>query len=86
MWAMLGDISKQVQWNVDGKLQLVDKESWKEILSAGLTKTQRVAQGIDGGFVLLGSRTSKMGVKQMAELIEFIQWFGAEKGVDWSEQ
>lgn len=86
MWAMLGDISKQVQWNVDGKLQLVDKESWKEILSAGLTKTQRVAQGIDGGFVLLGSRTSKMGVKQMAELIEFIQWFGAENGVDWSEQ
>lgn len=86
LWPMLQDIARQVPWNVDGQLRLIEDTDWKEILTAGLRKTQRVAQGIDGGFVLLGARTSKMGVKEMSELIEFVYWFGAEKGVEWSEQ
>lgn len=86
MWAMLGDVSAQVEWPVDGKLQRLTPEDWKDILTAGLHKSQRVAQGVDGGFVMLGQRTSKMKVGEMVELIEFIQWFGAEKGVRWSDQ
>ena len=85
MWAMLGDIADQVEWPVDGRLQRLSAEDWKDILSAGLNKSQRVAQGVDGGFVMLGQRTSKMRVSEMVELIEFIAWFGAEKGVRWSE-
>lgn len=85
MWAMLGDVSMQVDWPVDGKLQKLAPEDWKDILTAGLHKSQRVAQGVDGGFVMLGQRTSKMTVGDMVELIEFIGWFGAEKGVRWSE-
>ena len=85
MWACLTDIAKQVDWFVDGKLQKLDAEEWKDILTAGLKKHQRIAQGIDGGFVILGTKTSRMRVGEMVELIEFIQWFGTEKGVRWSD-
>ena len=85
LWACLSDISRQVQWPVDGRLQFLSPEDWKDILSAGLHKEQRIAQGIEGGFVILGQRTSQMSKRQLAELIEFIQYFGADKGVEWSE-
>ena len=68
LWSVLGDIARQVEWPVDGKLQKLDADEWKDILSAGLTKT-RVAQGVEGGFVMLGSRTSKMTVAEMGDLI-----------------
>ena len=85
LWACLTDIARQVQWPVDGKLQLLSPEDWKDVLSAGLHKEQRIAQGIEGGFVILGQRTSQMSKRQLAELIEFIQYFGADRGVEWSE-
>lgn len=89
MWACLGDISKQVPWPVwfEGRMDIVklDSESWKNILTAGLEKSQRMAAGIDGGYVLLGQRTSKMSMKKMAALIELILHFGDSKGVCWSD-
>jgi len=86
MWAVLTDISRQVQWPVDGKLQWLIPEDWKHILSAGLRKHQRVAQGIDGGFVILGQRTSKMTIGEMCDLIELALAFGAERNVKWSNE
>jgi hypothetical protein len=85
MWALLTDISEQVQWPVDGRMQRLSPEDWKHILSAGLKREHRVAQGIDGGFVLLGQRTSKMTKRELSELMELIAAFGAERGVEWSE-
>lgn len=86
LWPMLQDVSDQVQWPVDGVMQLLSKEDWKDILTSGLNQEQRIAQGINGGFVMLGSRTSRMRKKEFSELIEFIYWFGSEKGVRWSEK
>ena len=60
LWAVLTDIAHQVQWPVDGKMQYLAPEDWKDILSAGLRKSQRVAAGVEGGFVMLGQRTSRM--------------------------
>lgn len=85
LWAMLGDVSRQVQWPVDGKSQFLSPEDWKDLLSAGLHKEQRVAQGIEGGFVILGQRTSQMSKRELAGLIDFIEYFGAEKGVEWTD-
>jgi hypothetical protein len=89
MWAMLGDISKQVPWPVffDGRCDVVkmDSESWKDVLTAGLEKVQRMAAGIDGGYVLLGRRTSKLGKKKMSQLLEFIRFFGDSKQVVWTD-
>lgn len=84
LWACLGDIARQVQWHVDGKMQYLDADDWKDILTAGLKKTQRVAAGVEGGFVMLGQRTSRMKVGEMVELIEFALWFGTERNVVWS--
>lgn len=81
MWAMLTDIARQIDWVVDGRLQKLEPEEWKDILTAGLKQELRVAQGISGGVVLLGQRTRKMTIKQMSELIELMNAFGAERGV-----
>ena len=85
LWSCLTDIAAQVQWPVDGKTQKLDAEEWKHILSAGLKKHQRVAQGIEGGFVMLGQRTSRMTVAEMGELITLAHAFGDERGVQWSK-
>ncbi len=76
MWACLTDLSRQVVW-YGQKLQ---PDEWKEVISAGLRK-QRVVPGIDGGFVSIGVRTSKMSIKEMAAMIELTMAFGAQHGV-----
>lgn len=80
MWQLLTDISKQVNW-YGNKLT---PEEWKDVLSASLRK-QRAVPGIDGGFVVLGLRTSKMTIAQMAEMIELCYAFGSQQGVKFDE-
>lgn len=84
LWAMLADISGQVEWPVNGQMQLMSKEDWKDVMTSGLEQGQRVAQGVEGGFVMLGSHTSRMSKKRMAQLIELIQFFGDSRGVRWT--
>ena len=81
MWAQLTDISRQVPWSVNGIMQNLTPEEWKDLLSASLTSEMRVANGINGGIVLLGRRTSKMTIREMADLIDLMTAFGAEHGV-----
>ena len=85
MWAMLADISRQVDWLADGVLRKLPKEDWKAIITAGVKKSQRIAQGIDGGFVVLPDKTSSMSVREMKDVIEFAQFFGDSREVVWSE-
>ncbi len=49
LWAMLTDVSQQVEWHG----QKLAPEDWKHIFSASL-KQQRAVPGLDGGFVVLG--------------------------------
>lgn len=76
MWAMLGEIAAQVDWYG----QKLTAEDWKHVLTASLTK-QRVAPGLDGGFVVLGLSTSKMTKVEMADLQTLMEAFGAQQGV-----
>jgi hypothetical protein len=85
MWPMLRDFSKQVQWQVNGALTYIEPEDWKDIFTAALRKHHRVAMGLDGGFVFLGMRTSKMTKDQMIELIELMYAEGSERGVVWTD-
>lgn len=85
LWALLTDVSRQVEWPVDGQMQRLSPEDWKDVFSASLRKGQRVAQGIEGGFVMLGARTSRMTVGEMVDLQTLIEAFGAERGVRWSD-
>jgi len=84
MWSILTDISRQVQFVVNGGLVTVEAEEVKDILTASLRRETRMAMGIDGGMVLLGQRTSRMTVREMKDLIELAYAFGNERGVEWS--
>jgi hypothetical protein len=86
LWAMLASLSKQLKWTINGHLETLTPEEWKDVLTASLYQEQRIAAGIRGGFVMLGRRTSKMTVKQMVELIDFIEAFAAEQGVTLDER
>ena len=76
MWAMLDDVSRQVDWYG----RKLTPEEWKHVFSASLKK-QDVVPGLDGGFVVLGLSTSKMTIREMGELMELMEAFGAQKGV-----
>lgn len=80
MWAMLRDVSQQVEWY--GR-KLTD-EDWKHIFSAAVQK-QDAVPGIDGGFVVLGISTRKQSQKWFSDLFEVMHAFGAEHGVRWTE-
>lgn len=81
LWSVLGQVSKQKLWLVDGEHKHLSSEEWKDIFTAGLNKHQRVAKGIDGGFVILGSSTSKMTKKEMSDLLELALAFCAENEI-----
>lgn len=81
LWALLTDVSRQVDWYG----RKLSPENWKNVFSAALKK-QDVVPNIDGdGFVVLGQSTRKMGKKEFGDMIELIQSFGAQRGVVWSD-
>jgi hypothetical protein len=84
LWPLLNDLADQVLWQVNGVAQKVSPDDWKDLATASLTSEQRVAAGMDGGFVFLGRRTSNMGKRQFSDLIEVIYAFGSRHGVEWT--
>ena len=77
MWALLRVISARVVWYG----QHLTAEEWKDVFTAGLKK-QRVVPGLDGGFVILGARTSEFSKDEMAQMQELIEAFAVERDVD----
>jgi len=82
MWAMLADISAQVDWY--GKR--LTPEDWKHVFSSSMKKLD-VVPNLDGtGFVALGQQTSKMTKAEMSDMQTLMEAFGAERGVKFSAQ
>ena len=81
LWAALSDISKQVEWYG----QRLTPEEWKDVFTASL-KRQKVVPGLDGGFVVCGLSTSKMGKSEFSQLLDIAYAFGAEKEVKFHDQ
>ena len=77
LWPLLERVSNGVDW-YGAKLT---PEEWKDVFSASLKK-QKAVPGLDGGFVVCGQSTSKMGKKEFSDLIEVIYAFAASKGVE----
>jgi len=87
MWVYLTAFSEQLLWPVNGAMVKMSPEEWKDVLSAGFRRYHpRIAQGIDGGVVMLGLRTSKMGKREFAEFIDFLGAVAADRGVELEEQ
>jgi hypothetical protein len=80
MWAMLTDLSRQIEWYG----QRLTSDEWKDVLTAALKK-QKAVPGIDGGFVVIGARTRNMTIREMSDLVELMYAFGAERDVLWTD-
>lgn len=76
LWPLLSEIAAQVVWYG----QKLTAEEWKDVLTASL-KQQKVVPGIDGGFVVCGASTSKMGKREFSDLLELAHAFAAQQGV-----
>lgn len=87
MWPILEAFSAQRQWPVNGTMCTLSPEEWKDILSAAFERDNvRVAQGLDGGVVMLGRRTSKMSKARFSEFLEFLHATAVARGIDVTHQ
>ncbi len=85
--ACLSDIARQVEhggkkWNL-----LI----WKRLCTAAwmreLGENAQMIPALDGnGFDVIYEKTSKLGIKKCASLIEWVQAFGAEHQVRWTQK
>jgi hypothetical protein len=83
MWPILQAFADQLQWPVNGQMVWMSADEWKDVLSAAFRRESvRIAMGLDGGMVMLGSRTSQFGVREMSEFIEFLHATAAARDVD----
>lgn len=78
MWAMLTDISRA---EMLGRKYTPDQ--WKIVMMQACGWDCHFLEGLDGGFFPAGFSSSQMTVKQMADLITYMQAIGDENGVIW---
>ena len=82
-WPILQAFADQLQWPVNGAMVWMTAEEWKDVLTAAFKReTVRVAMGMDGGMVMLGSRTSEFGKRQFSDWLEFLNATAAARDVD----
>jgi hypothetical protein len=87
MWVYLTAWAEQIEWPVNGRMELITPGEWKDILTAAFLKeTGRVAPGINGGMVLLGCRTRDFSGRTMRDFIAFIEAEGTARGVVFKDQ
>ena len=83
MWPILHAFSEQLEWPVNGAMVTMQPEEWKDVLTAAFRReTVRVAQGLDGGMVMLGQRTSKFSKREFSDWLEFLNATAALRGVE----
>ena len=81
-WPILEAFAEQLQWPVNGAMVSLTAEEWKDVLTAAFQgETVRLAQGLNGGVVMLGLRTSQMGKRRFSEWLDFLHATAALRGV-----
>lgn len=78
LWAMLTDVSEQVEWH---GIKL-GPDDWKHLFMDALKAELRMVPNINGnGFVNLGRSSSDLSVREFSDLMTLVEMFGAEHGV-----
>jgi hypothetical protein len=80
LWQLLGDISRQQPGG-----RKLTPDDWKILMMHACGWECAFLEGLDGRPFPAGFRSSKMTVRQMADLITFILAWGNENGIRWSE-
>lgn len=82
-WPILQAFADQLQWPVNGQMVWLTDEEWKDVLSAAFYgENVRLAQGLKGGVVMLGRRTSKFRKAEFSDWLEFLHATAAARDVD----
>lgn len=77
MWAQLTEVARQLDWHG----QKYSPDDWKDYFMHAM-KRARWMPSEDGGMVPIGMRTSDLDKAEMGELMDLIEAFGAEHGVE----
>lgn len=80
LWAMLSDVSR-----AEPEERKHTPEVWKALFMAACSHEVRFEMGLDNKPFPVGFSTSKLSVKEFADLIEFIYAWATPRGVIWSE-
>lgn len=81
LWAMLSDISRA---KPQGRCHT--PEVWKCLFMQACGHAVQFEMGLDGRPFPMGFRSSHLSKSQMSDLIEFASAYGAEHGVQWSDE
>ena len=82
LWPMLTDIS--MQYKHEGKHH--SPETWKILHMHALGHESRFLNGLNGEVFPAGFSSSKLSVKEMADLFEWMYSWGANNDIKWSER
>lgn len=80
LWAMLSDVSRSKPQD-----RRMTPDQWKAVFMSACGYEVQFLNGLDGQPFPAGFRSSRLSKAQMSELIEFIQAWGDENGVRWTE-
>lgn len=81
-WPILGAFAKQLKLPVNGRLESVSDEDWKDVLTASYKQEMvRLATGLDGRLVVLGQRTSKFEKGEFSDWLDFLHATASNMGV-----
>ena len=82
-WPILQAFADQLQWPINGRMEWLTPDEWKDVLTCAFKReTVRVAMGLDGGMVMLGSRTSEFTKSRFGEWLEFLHATAADRDID----
>jgi hypothetical protein len=81
-WPILNAFSEQLVWPVNGAMVKLSGEEWKHILTAAYRQeTARIAQGLDGGMVMLGHKTREFKKDEWPDWMEFLNSVASDRGI-----
>jgi hypothetical protein len=80
-WPYLQAFADQKQLCINGAMQNVTPDDWKDVLTACWNGEVRMA-AFDGKVIMLPQRTSQMGKKVFSDWMEYLVAMAAQSGVE----
>lgn len=80
-WPYLAGFAAQKQLCINGVMEWVTDQDWKDILTACFNGEMRMAV-FDGKVIMLPQRTSRMGKKVFSTWMEYLVAMAAQAGIE----
>lgn len=81
-WPILQAFSEQLLWPVNGRKIQMSPDEWKDVLTASFEEYHRVAEGLNGGKVMLGAKTRQWSKHKFSEWLDFLNATAVDRGVN----